>query len=165
MNVMRHVKVSEVMFSDVPTISPQMKVSEATNRIASGDPDLARHHALPIVDERGQLAGMVTQSDLMKMLEVEGGRDKSVLDAGTRALVVCYPDENVFEALTRMLRNDIGRLPVVSRQDSHHLIGYVSRASVMSAWGRHLEDESVREQGWLRQYLGGDSDAPLEKHQ
>jgi CIC family chloride channel protein len=165
MNVMRHVKVSEVMFSDVPTISPQMKVSEATNRIASGDPDLARHHALPIVDERGQLAGMVTQSDLMKMLEVEGGRDKTVLDAGTRALVVCYPDENVFEALTRMLRNDIGRLPVVSRQDSHHLIGYVSRASVMSAWGRHLEDESVREQGWLRQYLGGDSDAPLEKHQ
>lgn len=165
MNVMRHVKVSEVMFSDVPTISPQMKVSEATNRIASGDPDLARHHALPIVDERGQLAGMVTQSDLMKMLEVEGGRDKSVLDAGTRALVVCYPDENVFEALTRMLRNDIGRLPVVSRQDSHHLIGYVSRASVMSAWGRHLEDESVREQGWLRQYLGGDSDAPQEKHQ
>ena len=52
-NVMRQVKVSEVMFSDVPTISPQMKVSEATDRIASGDPDLARHHALPIVDENG----------------------------------------------------------------------------------------------------------------
>ena len=61
---------------------------------------------------------MVTQSDLLAMLEVEGGRDKSVLEAGTRALVVCYSDENVFEALTRMLRNDIGRLPVVSREAS-----------------------------------------------
>ncbi len=152
-NVMRQVKVSEVMFSDVPTISPRMKVSEATDRIASGDPDLARHHALPIVDENGQLAGMVTQSDLLGMLELEGGRDKTVLEAGTRALVVCYPDENVFEAMTRMLRSDIGRLPVVSREDSHRLIGYVSRSSVMSAWGRHLDDESNREHGWFTQYF------------
>jgi CIC family chloride channel protein len=162
-NVMRQVKVSEVMFSDVPTISPQMKVSEATDRIASGDPDLARHHALPIVDERGQLAGMVTQSDLMKMLELEGGRDKTVLEAGTRALVVCYPDENVFEALTRMLRSDIGRLPVVSREDSHQLIGYVSRSSVMSAWSRHLEDESLREHGWIKKYFNNSSDLPPQK--
>jgi H+/Cl- antiporter ClcA len=159
-NVMRQVKVSEVMFSDVPTISPQMKVSEATDRIASGDPDLARHHALPIVDERGQLSGMVTQSDLLAMLELEGGRDKTVLEAGTRALVVCYPDENVFEAMTRMLRNDIGRLPVVSREDSHELIGYVSRSSVMSAWGRHLEDESLREHGWIKKYFKNSSDLP-----
>jgi CIC family chloride channel protein len=162
-NVMRQVKVSEVMFSDVPTISPQMKVSEATDRIALGDPDLARHHALPIVDENGQLAGMVTQSDLLAMLELEGGRDKSVLEAGTRSLVVCYPDENVFEALTRMLRNDIGRLPVVSRKDSHHLIGYVSRSSVMSAWGRHLDDESLREHGWFKKYFKNASDVPSGK--
>ena len=159
-NVMRQVKVSEIMFSDVPTISPQMKVSEASDRIASGDPDLARHHALPIVDENGQLAGMVTQSDLLAMLELEGGRDKTVLEAGTRALVVCYSDENVFEAMTRMLRNDIGRLPVVSRGDSHHLIGYVSRSSVMSAWGKHLDDESLREHGWIKKYFKSTSDLP-----
>jgi CBS domain-containing protein len=140
-----------------------MKVSEATDRIASGDPELARHHALPIVTENGQLAGMVTQSDLLAMLDVEGGRDKTVLEAGTRALVVCYPDENVFEALTRMLRNNIGRLPVVSREDTHHLIGYVSRSSVMSAWGRHLDDESVREHGWLKQYFKTGSELPPEK--
>jgi CBS domain-containing protein len=162
-NVMKQVKVSEVMFSDVPTISPQMKVSEAVDRIASGDPDLARHHALPIVDERGQLSGMVTQSDLLAMLEVDGGRDKTVLEAGTRALVVCYPDENVFDAMTRMLRNDIGRLPVVGREDSHHLIGYISRSSVMSAWGKHLDDESNREHGWIKKYFKGGSNLPPQR--
>lgn len=162
-NVMRHVRVSEVMFSDVPTISPQMKVSEAADRIASGDPDLARHHALPIVDKNGQLAGMVTQSDLLAMLELEGGREKTVLEAGTRVLVVCYPDENVFDALTRMLRNDIGRLPVISREDSHHLVGYVSRSSVMSAWGRHLDDESLREHGWIKKYLNKGPNLPPTK--
>jgi CBS domain-containing protein len=160
---MKQVKVSEVMFSDVPTISPQMKVSEAVDRIASGDPDLARHHALPIVDEQGELAGMVTQSDLMAMLELDGGRDKTVLDAGTRALVVCYPDENVFDAMTRMLRNDIGRLPVISREDSRHLIGYVSRSSVMSAWGTHLDNESLREHGWIKRYFARDLNLPDTK--
>jgi CIC family chloride channel protein len=54
-----------------------------------------------------------------------------------------------------MLRNDIGRLPVVSRADEHHMIGYLSRASVMSAWGRHLEHESVREHGWLTRHRKG----------
>jgi CIC family chloride channel protein len=140
-----------------------MKVSEAVDRIASGDPDLARHHALPIVDERGQLSGMVTQSDLLAMLEVDGGRDKTVLEAGTRALVVCYPDENVFDAMTRMLRNDIGRLPVVGREDSHHLIGYISRSSVMSAWGKHLDDESNREHGWIKKYFKGGSNLPPQR--
>lgn len=153
-NVMRHVKVSEVMFTDIATVPPEMKVSEASDRIASGDPTLSRHRALPIVDERGKLAGLVTQSDLLRMLELEGGRDRTVLEAGTRSLIVCFPDENVFAALTKMLRNNIGRLLVVSRDDPHQMVGYVGRATVMSAWGRHLDDESVREHGWLDQYLG-----------
>jgi H+/Cl- antiporter ClcA len=162
-NVMRQVKVSDVMFTGVPTVRPEMKVFEAAERIASGDPGMAQHHALPIVDEQGILAGLVTQSDLLRMLELEGGRDKTVLEAGTRSLVVCYPDENVFEALNRMLRNNIGRLPVVSRQDAHRLIGYLSRVSVMSAWGRHFEDESVREHGWLSRYRKGSANPPTKK--
>lgn len=162
-NVMRQVKVSEVMYSEVPIVSPEMKVSEAADRIAMGDPNMVRHHALPVVDAMGRLAGIVTQSDLLQMMEIEGGRDKTVLEAGTRSLAVCYPDEDVFEALTRMLRNDIGRLPVVSREDRHKMVGYLSRASVMSAWGRHLDDESEREHGWIAQFRKAGAITPLRK--
>jgi CIC family chloride channel protein len=162
-NVMRRVKVSEVMFAGVPTISPEMKVSEAAERIASGDPNVVRHNAFPIVDGEGKLVGLVTQSDLLQMMELEGGRDKTVLEAGTRTLVVCYPDENVFEALTRMLRNQIGRLPVVSREDQHRIVGYLSRTSIISAWGRHLDDESQREHGWISRNRKGSATPAPEK--
>jgi len=162
-NVMRTVKVSEVMFTDVTTISPTMKISEAVDRIAAGDPDLVRHRALPIVDAEGRLAGIVTQSDLLSILKTEGGRDKTVLDIGSRDLVVCFPDESVFVALNRMLRSNIGRLPVVSREDPLRMVGYLGRTSIMSSWGRHLEDESLREEGWIDRFRQDSTRSLTEK--
>ncbi len=41
----------------------------------------------------------------------------TVQEAGSTRLVVTYPDELVSEAAAKMLRNDIGRLPVVERAD------------------------------------------------
>jgi CIC family chloride channel protein len=85
------------------------------------------------------------------------------LDIGSRDLVVCFPDESVFVALNRMLRSNIGRLPVVSREDPLHMIGYLGRTSVMSSWGRHLEDESLREQGWIDRFRQDSTRSLTEK--
>jgi len=49
-----------------------------------------------------------------------------------------------------MVRNDIGRLPVVRRANPKHIEGYLGRASVMTARLRRLEEEHDREVGWLR---------------
>lgn len=49
-----------------------------------------------------------------------------------------------------MVRNDIGRLPVVSRENPHQYLGYLGRAAVMTARLRRLEEEHDREPGWLQ---------------
>jgi predicted transcriptional regulator len=77
-----------------------------------------------------------------------------VQEVGTRNLVVAYPDESVFDALFRMLQNDIGRLPVVSREDTKEMIGYLNRSSILGAWTRQMEEEGVREHGWVKQWRG-----------
>jgi hypothetical protein len=46
-----------------------------------------------------------------------------------------------------MVRNNLGRLPVVSRREPSRVIGYLGRSSVMSARLRYLEEEHVRERG------------------
>jgi hypothetical protein len=46
-----------------------------------------------------------------------------------------------------MLKQDIGRLPVVDRANPRLLLGYLGRANVMSARSRHLEEETFRERG------------------
>ena len=57
--------------------------------------------------------------------------------------------ETLHEALDKMLHNDIGRLPVVSREEGNRLVGYLGRARLLEGRMRRLEEESVREPGWI----------------
>jgi chloride channel protein, CIC family len=140
-------RVGEVMDRDVVTIPAAMTVAELSARIAAGDPALTRRQGVPIVDAQGELAGIITRSDLMRAMESEPGREKSVLEAGTRNLVVAYPDELLRDAVARMLARDIGRLPIVDRRDPRRLVGYLGRAGVMRARVRLYEEENLRERG------------------
>jgi CBS domain-containing protein len=149
-NALKQLKVGDVMARDIATVMPEESVRVAADRFANGDPKTPRHHALPIVDSDGRLQGIVTQGDLLRALQADPSGDMSVLDAGTRSLVVAYSDERVFDAMTKMLENNIGRLPVVDRKDAQELKGYINRANVMESWRGHLNEESVRDRGWLR---------------
>jgi hypothetical protein len=46
-----------------------------------------------------------------------------------------------------MLRNGIGRLPVVNAANPGVVIGYLGRAGILAARLRRLEEEHVREPG------------------
>ena len=140
-------RIGEVMDRGVVTIPATMTVGELSARIAAGDPELTGRQGVPIVDEGGELAGIITRSDLMRAMEDEAGRKESVLDAGTRDLIVGYPDELLRDAVARLLAHDIGRLPIVDRQDRGRLLGYLGRAGIMRARVRLYEDENLRERG------------------
>jgi len=96
--------------------------------------------------------GIITRSDLMRAMEAEGGREATVLAAGTRDLVVGYPDELIRDAVSRMLGHDIGRLPIVDRHDHRRLLGYLGRAGVMRARVRIYEEENLRERGSAKEH-------------
>jgi len=78
----------------------------------------------------------------------------TVLEASSDALIVAYPDETLQDAITKMVTNDIGRLPVVRRDGSHRVAGYLERKEVMAARLRRHEEEHVREPGWLSRAVG-----------
>jgi hypothetical protein len=48
-----------------------------------------------------------------------------------------------------MLRAGVGRLPVVSREDAKHVVGYLNRAGVLSARLKRIHEEGHRETGWM----------------
>jgi CBS domain-containing protein len=62
---------------------------------------------------------------------------------------VTYPDELVSEAAAKLLRFDIGRLPVVDRADERKVVGYLGRAAILAARLVRFHAEHVREPGWL----------------
>lgn len=145
-------RVGEVMDQHPPTITASLKVADLSDRIARRDPKLVGRQGTLIVDEEDNLAGIITRGDLVRAME-QLPENATVLEAGTRNLIIAYPDEILHEAVTRMVRNDIGRLPVVERHNPRKLIGYLGRASVMTARLRRLEEEQDREVGWLQAAL------------
>jgi CIC family chloride channel protein len=142
-------RVGEVMDENVATIPAKMKVTELSDKLAHRDPQLSRRQGTPIVDEEGRLVAIITRGDVVRALEQNENGKMTVFEAGSRNLIVTYPDEILHDAVSKMVRNDIGRLPVVSRKSPRQLLGYLGRASVMTARLRRHEEEHVREPGWM----------------
>lgn len=140
-------RVGEVMDQDIPAIPATMKVAELSDLIARRDPQLTRRQGTPIVDTDNRLVGIITRGDVIRAIEQGANGDTSVLDAGSRSLVVTYTDELLYDAVNKMVRHDIGRLPVVSRRDERKLLGYLGRSSVMTARLRRHQEEHIREHG------------------
>ena len=150
--VMQLVRVGEVMRTDVNSIPPEMTVAELAARMGRGEPKYNLTQGLPIVGDGEHLLGVVTQGDLLRALEDDSRGAITVLDAGSSKPIVAYADEFVHDAMLRMLENNIGRLPVVTREDPQKMVGYFNRVSVLDAWTRHVEEEGLREHGWIRKW-------------
>jgi H+/Cl- antiporter ClcA len=149
-DVLQQVRVSETMDPDIPALPASMKVSDLSDLIARRDPSVSRHQGMLILDSDGKLAGVITRGDVMRALDADPNGAASVLDAGTRQVVVTFPDDTLHEASVKMLRNNIGRLPVVDRNDPRKVIGYLGRPGIMAARSRRLDEEHVREPGWIK---------------
>ena len=144
------VRVGEVMDKNAPVIPAGMSLVELSDRIARRDPAVSRHEGLLIVDEKRQLAGIITRGDVVHALAQNGHNGTTVSSAGSRDVIVTFADELLYEAVNKMLHNNIGRLPVVSRRDPRRIVGYLGRSNLMAGRLRQLEDEHVRERRFLR---------------
>src|SRR5580692_1123288 len=149
-DVLQQVRVSETMDQDVPTLPAEMKISELSDQIARRDPAVCRHQGMFVLDSEGKLAGVITRGDVMRALDADPRGGLTVLDAGSRDVVITYPDEMLHDASAKMLRNNIGRLPVVDRKDPGRVVGYLGRPGIMAARLRRLDEEHVREPGWIK---------------
>lgn len=148
-DVLHRVSVADTMSKEIPTVPATMTVRELAQRIAQHDPLYSSHQGLPVVDGEGMLVGIITRGDLMRALEQDAEGAVSVLEAGAQRVLVAYPDESLYEAAMRMVRNGIGRLPVVDRHDSRRIVGYLGRSGIMAARLRQIEEEHIREEGWM----------------
>src|SRR5262245_44652714 len=118
-------RVAEVMDHTPPIIPAHTTVAALTARIAGGDAIVSRRQAVLIADQHGSLAGIITRGDLLRAQGAENGGNTPVLDAGSRQVVVTFPDETLRDAIAQMLRHDVGRLAVVDRKDPRRILGYL----------------------------------------
>ena len=106
--------------------------------------------ALLVVDAHGQMAGIITERDVLR--ECLCGADRlgqiTVSEAMTTDLVVGLPDDSVDDAMTAMTRHRVRHLPIL---DDARVVGLISIGDVV----RCSLDETVYENGFLHEYIHG----------
>lgn len=151
-DALSHVFVGETMERTAPCISQNTLLGNLAERIAQHDPEVSRHQALLVVDDDGRLSGILTRGDLLRCLDKDSGGELAIRECATHHVIVTYEDELLSEALDKMLANDIGRLPVVKREDPRTIVGYLGRSGIMAGRLRRHGEEHVREPGWVGKF-------------
>lgn len=136
-------RVADVMADDFQTIPATMKLDVLAEGIADHDPLVSRRQASLILDNSGNLAGIITRGDIVRAAAT-AHRDTTVLEAGAAEPIVAHPDESLREAFSKMLRHNVGRLPVVERNQPLRPVGYLGRAELLAG-----QTSDVREPGWI----------------
>ncbi|MEO6848745.1 MAG: chloride channel protein [Chthoniobacterales bacterium] len=147
-DIYRHTACSEAMESNVQTVPETLSVSELATRIARWDDPASGLHAFPILDSKGLLAGVISRGDIFRSM-ADGDSAETVLEAGSTELITVYPDQMLHDAWQKILHHDIGRVPVVSRENPKKLVGMLFRRNFLAMRQRMLHEENTTERGWL----------------
>jgi CIC family chloride channel protein len=134
-DVMQSVLVGEAMATDIQTVDTDLPLAELDRIFYE-----THHHGIPALDSEGNLFGIVTLQDLERAKERGPLDGWLVRDIATRSLLVTYPDEPVWTALKRLGIRDVGRLPVVERQNPKRLVGVIRRHDIIRAYNIALSD-------------------------
>jgi len=141
-------KASDIMVSNVIAVGPDASVLDVANLLLKN-----RISAVPVVSERGELLGIVSEGDLMRRAEAGTDRQRSwwlealtsnealatefvksharkVADIMTRRVVTAKPDTPIGEIASLLEKNGIKRAPIVKEGK---IVGIVSRANLLQA--------------------------------
>lgn len=127
--------VRDVMTSPVTTLDPNDKLATAADVM-----NLGRIRHIPVVDDEGELVGIVTQRDLFHNALLKalgyGARGAQrlqgmflVKEAMNTTVVTTTPDTPLAEAAVTMLEKKIGCLPV---KDGDRLVGILTEADFVA---------------------------------
>lgn len=122
------VPVSELMTRDVVTLDASRTIASA-RALLEDALDAPTHHGFPVLDDAGELVGVVTRRDLVRA-DVAA---KTVGDLVARPPIVVHPEHTLREAADHMIVAGVGRLAVVDRGEQPKLVGILTRSDLLAA--------------------------------
>jgi CBS domain-containing protein len=108
-------------------------VREWISRRAAG----SSHQGFPVLDATGQIVGVVTRRDIM---DDSHAASQTIGALVKRPPAVIYADSSLREAADHMVREGVGRLPVVERAAPRVVVGMISRSDLLAAHQRRLAE-------------------------
>jgi len=134
------VLVRDAASRNVVTVQRDHTIGQVRDWLATNATQTS-HQGFPVVDPQGRLVGLVTRRDLSDSSLAVDQPVSAALRAPVRFV---YDDSTVRQAADHMVNHSIGRLPVVSRERPHRLIGIITRSDVLSVFQRRIRESELQ---------------------
>ncbi len=129
--------VKDAASRQVVTLAATRSLREARAWIEGGASG-ATHHGFPVVDEGGAVIGVLTRRDL---LEAPYAPESPLRDLIHRNLAVAFEGHSLRQAADHMVREGVGRLPVLDADS--RLVGILTRSDLLEAHSARLESAEI----------------------
>jgi CBS domain-containing protein len=118
------VQLTDVMATNVVSVSPDTDVAAAARRMVESDVGAA------VVLEGDELVGVITERDLMRCVGDGVDGSTSVSERMTRSVLTAPCDASLVEAMSTMIGGRFRHLPVVNERG--RVVGIVSMRDLMA---------------------------------
>lgn len=148
-DILEGITVAEVMRTELHLLRQGDSLRAASETLRT-----IHRNGLPVVDAKGDLFGILTIGDIERA-RAAGTPDEAPVGAHcTREVLVAHPDEPIGEALRRMAPGEVGRLPVVRRDEPRKVVGLLRRSDLIRAYDAALARRAARRQRAAQTRIG-----------
>ncbi len=140
-NIMKALAVGEVMSRRVTTVPENMTLGDFARFI-----EKTHHTNFPLVNELGELTGIISVQDFMGVVFEKDLMDLVVVkELATTEVITVHPEEDLDTAMRKIGYRNIEQLPVVDRETHCKLYGIISRRDMITAYNRALMAKNLGE--------------------
>ena len=123
-------QLADVMATSVMSVSPDTTVADAARRM------IERDTGVSVVLEDGELVGVISERDMLRIVAEAREGDTPVGERMTRHVLTGTPSTTLPEALAIMVQGHFRHLPVV---DGGRVVGIVSMRDLMAWTSQRLQ--------------------------
>lgn len=127
--VLETITVDKIMETEIDTLRESDSLTVAIDLLMR-----KRYHGLPVLNDAGELTGIITVQDIDRIQSDGSGMMHTVGEVCTRELLLAYPDETIRAALRRIGVRNVSQLPVVARDNSRRLVGLLRNTDIACAY-------------------------------
>ncbi len=134
-NILRNIKVKDVVSTDVEKIPGNGSFTEIIRRLIQSP-----HQEFFVVNDRDEMIGTISTMELKQYLRDENYLRGLVIaaDLATPPPVFLYLDDNLDLVMHHFGRFNVDELPVLENHHSQKLVGSVRRKEVIDAYNREI---------------------------
>jgi CBS domain-containing protein len=138
--------ISVIKGREVITVKPHTPLSEAIKKLI-----MHKIGAMPVCDFKGKLLGIISERDILRWVHrgnSEAGKAE-VKDVMTYKVITADPEDDLNEALRKMMEKGIRHLPVMT---GTRVVGMLSLRDVIA---EQIKERNTRVD-MLKEYIAGD---------